>query len=512
MSSAPQKPLLNEGRRSKWTTVQWLVCIIAAIGFAFDIYELLMLPLIARPAILELGGYAPGTPEFANWVGKLFYIPAIAGGIFGLLGGYMTDLFGRRRVLTGSILLYAFSAFAAGYSTSLNMLLFFRCLVFIGVCVEFVAAVAWLAELFDDPEEREGALGFTQAFSSIGGLGVAIANSIAIGWAVGNQPDLFFGIKLPAFQLPTIHLPEWLDLFGASILKERTSTSPWRYTLMSGLIPAIPLIIIRPFLPESPKWAAKRESGTLKRPSIAELFSPELRRTTIVTTIMFMCSFGAAFGAIQQIPQIVPGLPQTKEAVAKAVEAKAASLGKSVDELTKQERGSAVGPTEQGIAAHVTKVQEIGGLFGRFILAFLVIYIASRRTLLRIFLIPGLVIMPIVFGYAAVTDLHMLEFGIFLAGLLTVAQFSFWGNYLPGVYPLHLRGTGESFAANIGGRLLGTSFAWVTQRIAASGIVPGDSPATKIAYTAAGIAFAVYLVNFLLSFVLPEPNKEDLAH
>ena len=40
--------------------------------------------------------------------------------------------------------------------------------------------------------------------------------------------------------------------------------------------------------------------------------------------------------------------------------------------------------------------------------------------------------------------------GIFVAGLLTVAQFSFWGNYLPLVYPVHLRGTGESFAANIG--------------------------------------------------------------
>ena len=49
---------------------------------------------------------------------------------------------------------------------------------------------------------------------------------------------------------------------------------------------------------------------------------------------------------------------------------------------------------------------------------------------------------------------------------MTVAQFSFWGNYLPRVYPLHLRGTGESFAANIGGRLIGTSFAWVTATLA----------------------------------------------
>ena len=38
----------------KLTGVQWLVCTIAAIGFAFDIYELLMLPLILKPAIASL--------------------------------------------------------------------------------------------------------------------------------------------------------------------------------------------------------------------------------------------------------------------------------------------------------------------------------------------------------------------------------------------------------------------------------------------------------------------------
>src|SRR4029077_18757404 len=100
------------------TGVQWLICFIAAIGFAFDIYELLMLPLIVRPALMELKGVVPGTPEFSMWVGRLFYIPAFAGGILGLLGGYLTDLFGRRRVLTGSILLYAVSAFAAGFSAT----------------------------------------------------------------------------------------------------------------------------------------------------------------------------------------------------------------------------------------------------------------------------------------------------------------------------------------------------------------------------------------------------------
>src|SRR5512134_1284169 len=102
------------------------------MGFAFDIYELLMLPLIVRPALQELVGAVPGSPEFQTWVGRLFYIPAFAGGIFGLLGGYLTDILGRRRVLTYSILLYGFGAFLSGYSTSVEMLLVLRCFVFVG--------------------------------------------------------------------------------------------------------------------------------------------------------------------------------------------------------------------------------------------------------------------------------------------------------------------------------------------------------------------------------------------
>ena len=133
------------------THVKWLILVIASIGFAFDIYELLMLPLILQPALLELKQAKPGSDEFELWFGLLFYVPAIVGGIFGLWGGYLTDRLGRRRVLTWSILLYAFSAFFAGFSTNIYMLLVLRCTTFIGVCVEFVAAVAWLAELFPIP-------------------------------------------------------------------------------------------------------------------------------------------------------------------------------------------------------------------------------------------------------------------------------------------------------------------------------------------------------------------------
>lgn len=511
------EPVVSPSQPLRLNGTQWLICIIAAIGFAFDIYELLMLPLVIGPAMKELAGIVPATKEFAYWFGLLFYVPAVCGGIFGLLGGYLTDRLGRRRVLTWSILLYAFSAFAAGYSTSLPMLLFFRTTTFIGVCVEFVAAVAWLAELFDDPKQREKVLGYTQAFSSIGGLLVAIANGLII----------HFATKLPA-----ISLPDALGFLG----KITEPHAEWRYTLMSGLIPAIPLIVIRPFLPESPKWAQKKQAGTLRRPSIAELFAPELRRTTIVTTIMFACSYGVAFGAIQQMPQIVAGIDAVKAETGKKIKAAQEAAAKAPDAPTDEAKiqannkaiaGRVGGKTRLEKAADYTKAQELGGLFGRFALAAIVLYFASRRSLLRAFLWPGLILTPLVFvAFARGQEqtfwslnidfipgfhefsLSLLGIGIFIAGFFTVAQFSFWGNYLPGAYPVHLRGTGESFAANIGGRMIGTPFAAVTQYLALQSFVPGASPEAKVAYVAAGVALTLFIVNLIMSCFLPEPKYE----
>ena len=46
---------------TRLTPIQWLICAIAAIGFAFDTYELLRLPS-HRPALTQLAGWS-STPE-----------------------------------------------------------------------------------------------------------------------------------------------------------------------------------------------------------------------------------------------------------------------------------------------------------------------------------------------------------------------------------------------------------------------------------------------------------------
>jgi MFS family permease len=427
--------------------------VVAAIGFLFDIYSVLVGPLILQPAMLELSGLKPGTPAYRDWAANLFWIPPLCGGFFGLIGGYLTDLFGRRRILVWSILLYSVAAVAAGFAGSLQTLLLWRTLSFIGVCVEFVAAVAWLAELFPEPKTREAVLGWTQAFSSLGGISVSGANYLANHYA----------LSLPA-------------IYGGH--------AAWRYTLISAVLPAIPLMIIRPFLPESPEWQRQREQGTLKRPSFVELFQPAYRKTTVITALLFACAYGAAFGAIQQAPQITPGLSEVQQEAAKAAP---------------KDRPQVVGK----IVSSVQGMQEFGGLAGRIVLAGLALVIVSRRALLRVFLIPGLFIVPYVFYGPATQSLELFKYGMFFAGFCTVSQLSFWGNYLPRVYPVHLRGTGEGFAANVGGRMLGTSAAYVTTHL--QGSMPGAVPAAKLAYAAAAVALGIYLLGNVLTFFLPEP-------
>jgi hypothetical protein len=432
------------------TMTQRVVCDIAAIGYLFDTYELQMLPLIDRPALMDLIDAPPDSAAFNNWIGVIFYVPAIAGGLFGMLGGYLTDRLGRRRVLVWSILIYGVSACGAAFSSDVWTWLIFRCATFVGVCVEFVAAVAWLAELFPDADDRERVIGYTQACASLGGLLVSA---------------MYYVIVTYAGWLPAV----------------RGGHEPWRYMLISGLIPAIPLIVARPLLPESPMWEQKRRVGGLRRARVADIFHPRFRTTTIVTAVMMTCGYAASFGANLQVPRIVPGLPE-------------------VQAMSRVAREQTVGAVQW--------LQELGGLTGRVALAWLAVRIVSRRRLIRAFIVPGVVVMPLVFFVAATRSLRLVEVGTFLAGFVTVAQFSFWGNYLPRMYPTHLRGTGESFAANIGGRMIGTGGALVTAQLTAA--MPGGSATAQLAMAAGAVGVVSFALALLASAWLPEPEGPEL--
>lgn len=495
---------MSESRPEKFTTVTWLIVAIASIGFLFDTYELLMTPLVAAPAIAELLQVPINNPQVTDWVAKLLWFSALSGGVFGLLGGWLVDTFGRKTIMAASIFVYSLSPFCAAYATSLPVFVFFRCTTFIGVCVEFVAAITWLAEVFTDKKQKEKWLGITQLFASLGGVLVTMV-SIFIKQNINDLPH-----------------------FGLPLIAGAENPGFWRYLLMTGIFPAIPIALLLPFVPESKVWRERRAAGTLKRPSFAALFSPELRRVTIVTAILSACAYGIAFGALQiTVARVTPGLPEVREP-AKALaplQKEARELNLALNKLEKEapERKELLGkikanldlqrPHKAEVDEYSDKVQlrqEMGGLVGRILLAILVIAGLKRVLLLKLFQVPLLVMIPLTyfvfFGMGGQTFLWAYA----LCGLLTVGQFSYFGEYLPKVFPLHLRGTGGSFATNVGGRMIGTSMALVTANYVAP-FIAGTAIVTPahIAQAAGYVATTIAVIALVTGLFLPEPKEAE---
>ncbi|HEX5218939.1 MAG TPA: MFS transporter [Verrucomicrobiae bacterium] len=548
---------------SRFTTTQWLICLIAAIGFLFDTYELLMTPLVGVPAIAELLQVPPNNPLVTEWMGRMLWMSALCGGVFGLLGGWLIDSFGRKRIMVASILVYSLSPVAAGLSTTLGWFVFFRCTTFIGVCVEFVAAITWLAELFPDPKRKKIVLGSTQAFASVGGLLVTGVNA----WIVAN-----------ANTLPALPLPE---IFNAH--------ATWRYALFTGLAPAILIAFLLPFVPESQIWRERRQAGTLKRPSFGELFAPQLRRVTLVTALLSACAYAAAFGALQLTPlRVAPGLPELAEQrkalaplraeatqlntnllavmpafhqaekdvpgfaalaaeraqirIAQRVARKAdnkeqlatlaakfSALETNLTHLTESkpeakkvllererlmkligDNREAQEPFDNAVKARGNTLQfyqEMGGLLGRILLAVLLVTAIAHRALLRLFVVPGIALFPVTYWMLYHQSAGAMQWGIFLCGLMVVSQFSYFGEYLPKVFPLHLRGTGGSFATNVGGRMVGTSAAFLTTNIIAP-MISGKTTFDQVAIAAGIVGTAVFAIALLATVFLPEPKEQ----
>ncbi|MBI1830626.1 MAG: MFS transporter [Planctomycetes bacterium] len=464
-----------------------------------------MFPVIGSNAIAELAYHKSYTSlseaEITGvraWGGRMLWIAALTGGGCGLLGGLLIDRLGRKTIMVSSILVYSISPVAAAYSTELWHLILFRCTTFIGVCVEMVAAVTWLAELFEDKRTRELVIGWTLAAASLGGILVTEAYNEIVELAKHGN--------LPAIPFPDGHMPD---------------NVAWRFTLLTGLIPGALILFLMPFVPESHVWQKKFQDGTLKRPSFGELFSPELRLTTIVTTVLSACGYAAAFGAVQMTPlQIAAGLPDMVAMIPAPVKAAQADVKKTVENTP--ERDAAVKNlaavrkaheaelkvADQALSARrgdIQRWQEIGGLLGRILLAVLLLFVPSQ-TLIRLFLIPGVILFPVTYFGLVNQEYFLFATAIFFCGLLTVAQFSFLSEFLPRVFPMHLRGTGGSFATNLGGRMIGTMAATLNTEVL-SQMMPGIPP-LQVAAAAGIIGGSVYLIALLTSFLLPHPHEE----
>src|SRR5205823_14220523 len=155
----------------------------------------------------------------------------------------VADRIGRTRTLLLTIILYSIGTTACAFAPNIWVLILCRIVSSLGIGGEWAAGASMVAEVV--PEKRRveaGALLYTSA------------------------PVGLFLATFVNFQISH-------ELLGGSPEKS------WRYVFLTGLIPAAVAFVVRLFIKEPERWAA--HAGKSKPPSIAELFSPEVRRITL---------------------------------------------------------------------------------------------------------------------------------------------------------------------------------------------------------------------------------------
>ncbi len=221
----------------KWysnvTRYQWLVLLVASLGWVFDAFEGQLFNLTRGAMLSEILGVKPGDPQAKQW-GDIFLGIFLAGGTFGgLLFGSLGDKWGRKPVMVLTILFYSIFSGLTYFATELWHVGVLRFLVAMGVGGEWAVAAALVAEIFPK-HARTHAGGI---FHATGVLGTWIATLTAMG--VENE---------------------------------------WRLAYLIGILPALLTLWVRSSVQEPDSWHEARESGK-RMGSYADLFGDARWRT-----------------------------------------------------------------------------------------------------------------------------------------------------------------------------------------------------------------------------------------
>jgi len=185
----------------------------------------------------------------------------------GIIFGVLADKFGRVKVFTYTVLLFAIGTALTGLATNIEQVYIYRFIAGLGAGGEYGIGMALVAEAW--PKNKQG-----RASSYV---------------SVGAQYGVILAALLSAVILPTLG---------------------WRALFFVGVLPVIFAFIVRKNLEESTEWLAAQKSKELNKQhekgKLAQLFeSPRTSMTTISLIIMATVQIAGYNGLMIWLPSML---------------------------------------------------------------------------------------------------------------------------------------------------------------------------------------------------------------
>ncbi|HXT14170.1 MAG TPA: MFS transporter [Gemmatimonadaceae bacterium] len=340
----------------------------------------------------------------------------------GWAAGHISDRMGRVRAVQITVLWFTVFSLLSAVAQSFMQLALFRALLGFGFGGEWTAAAALMSETIR-PRYRGRAVGCVQS-----------------GWAVGWGSAVL------------------LQAIVYSLVPEQQA---WRWMFALGFVPALYVVFIRRFVEEPPVVvAARRESMA----SIWEIFSPKLRKTTLLAALLGT----GAQGGYYAINTWLPIFLQTERHL-----------------------------TIVGSTSYLGFL--IAGAFAGYLTGAWLADRIGRRMLFLLFA-GGALVMTLIYTRAPLTNNVLWLLG-FPLGFVVSGYFAGMGAFFAELFPTRVRGSAMGFAYNFG-RGIGATFP------ALVGYISATMPLSRAIAIFATIA---YSLMGLAAFLLPETRGRSLV-
>lgn len=404
---------------------QWLVLLIASLGWVFDIFEGQIFVASMRDAMPALLNTTADDSLVRTWNDWAFGSFLLGGALGGVLFGMMSDRVGRSRTMIITILFYSVFTCVTAFVQAPWQMVILRFFVAMGVGGEWAVASAMVAEVMPS-RSRPVMSSIFHASSVFGTLLAALAGILVVG-----NPAL--------------------------------GSAAWRWGFAIGALPALLTLWIRWKLHEPEQWVNARaeaaKDATKKTGKMSELFVGVNLRNTLVGVSLASIGLVTFWGghiygknallrnAEQRVLReegvepvsmegLSPGEQETQQAAYQ--QARQSALAKHRAEIKQAEMLSMVLNTLGGGLGLVLfgTISNRLGRKGAFVLYHAMAFV------MMILLFQGLIAQGASAFWLAIT---LPVFGFF-----TLGMHAGYAVYFPELYPTRLRGTGAGFCFNMG--------------------------------------------------------------